>query len=318
MWLTLWTHHDVVDLWPSFDAPPPDDGRGRLLSFRDPDAARWMLRTAGWDFATRDSMRRFALWTLRIPDIHDLDDSGVEAEIARRLARGTVLARARGPMKPLEPKVEEPPRKRTEDVGPTTTWIEIQVVWDDDGKGIGDLELRVATPDGEEKKATTNADGILRLDKLPRGACSASADFAGAQMNGAVAVAGMGERAGGPAKGARKDKPKVERLIGVERHRVRTGETLENIAASEATNWKALARFNFGTDDKEQVIRSLLHRVGGCYDRQLKQCVFSDEDEPGILYVPRPFELRGLATSARHVVRVREVEPLAPFFAFSA
>ena len=104
----------------------------------------------------------------------------------------------------------------------------------------------------------------------------------------------------------------------MERHRVRAGETLESVAAGAGLTWQKLAKFNFGTDDREKV-RARLVRDVGCekFDPKQKMYVFTDEDAPGLLMVPRPLDLKLMATGVHHIVRIAPIEPLKPGLRFS-
>ena len=78
-------------------------------------------------------------------------------------------------------------------------------------------------------------------------------------------------------------------------HRVRSGDTLEKIAQKGGITWQELSFFNFGTAVPAEVNRSL-HEFVGCTKRTKdgKNFVFSDDDVPGIIYVPKapqPFTL---------------------------
>ncbi len=69
-------------------------------------------------------------------------------------------------------------------------------------------------------------------------------------------------------------------------YRVRTGDTLESLAASLGCTWQEIARLNWGTDDREHVDWYLEHYVG-CTERRGDERVFSDTDQPGVIALPR-------------------------------
>lgn len=73
-----------------------------------------------------------------------------------------------------------------------------------------------------------------------------------------------------------------------EEHQVKTGESLESIAEQYGLAWQDLTRFNFGTDEPNEV-NHCLHAYIGCTQRtkDRKNYVFSDDDKPGIIYVPK-------------------------------
>ncbi len=96
-------------------------------------------------------------------------------------------------------------------------------------------------------------------------------------------------------------------LIGeIEEHQVRTGETLQSLAEANGLTAAELARFNFGTDDPDAV-NDHLHNDVGCTRRDASgQFIFDDNDDPGIILIPKPWEQPGLATDQFHTIRVRE------------
>lgn len=90
-----------------------------------------------------------------------------------------------------------------------------------------------------------------------------------------------------------------------EEHRVKTGESLESIAGQYGLTWQDLARFNFGTDEPNEVNRCL-HAYTGCRQRtkDRKNYVFTDDDKPGLLYIPKPkLELK-VDTGSSYLVRL--------------
>jgi hypothetical protein len=97
-------------------------------------------------------------------------------------------------------------------------------------------------------------------------------------------------------------------ILIVERHRVRSGESLDSIARSAGLTWQALATFNWGTAVPDEINLHLRDDVG-CTKKAADgvNYVFTSFDRPGILLVPRPWDQSGLRTDRVHQVKV---EPL--------
>ena len=86
------------------------------------------------------------------------------------------------------------------------------------------------------------------------------------------------------------------------------GQTLESVAQSAGLTWQELARFNWDTIVPEEINEHLRDDVG-CTQRTAddQNYVFSDSDQPGIIYVPQDWSQTGLATEQTHTVRVRSL-----------
>ncbi len=65
-----------------------------------------------------------------------------------------------------------------------------------------------------------------------------------------------------------------------------------------------LAFFNFETADRDDIDEHLVFEVG-CTEKtdDESQYVFTDDDDPGILFVPEPWKIKGLSTGGRHIIR---------------
>ena len=89
------------------------------------------------------------------------------------------------------------------------------------------------------------------------------------------------------------------------------GDTLHTIAERETANgnpvtWQDLARFNWGTDDEDEVNAFLRDELGTRKRDANNDFVISTEDEPqGDLLIPRRFQKEGLPVEQVHVIRVR-------------
>ncbi|MFY0573397.1 HET-C-related protein [Cystobacter fuscus] len=70
-------------------------------------------------------------------------------------------------------------------------------------------------------------------------------------------------------------------------YHVKDGDTLDSIARAHGLTWQELARFNFGTDVKDQVSRQLYTKVGcrkKTYDG--RSYIFTSQDSPGLIQIP--------------------------------
>jgi len=76
-------------------------------------------------------------------------------------------------------------------------------------------------------------------------------------------------------------------------YKVKSGDTLENIAERVGCDWKELAIINWGTDDPAE-INWYLENYFVCEKKIGENYVFSDEDDPGILMLPRELDPAGL------------------------
>jgi len=88
-------------------------------------------------------------------------------------------------------------------------------------------------------------------------------------------------------------------------HRVRTGETLDQLARQGGIGAAELAAFNWGTRDDAQIRKHLFNDIGATrLDTDGAQVVFDASDEPGRLAIPKPWRAKGLATEMVHTIRV--------------
>jgi hypothetical protein len=97
-------------------------------------------------------------------------------------------------------------------------------------------------------------------------------------------------------------------IVTVERHNVRSGESLGGIARSAGLTWQDLATFNWGTAVPDEINVHLRDDVG-CTKKAAYglNYVFSNFDRPGIILVHRRWNQSGLRTDRVYEVKV---EPL--------
>jgi hypothetical protein len=192
-----------------------------------------------------------------------------------------------------------------------TAWIKFQVVHHVTGEPFVGVHLAVRTPGGLEVFVQTGADGGAMVRDIEPGACSVWCPLENARLAQTVAFVGMGapvaQDGGAPDVSSRSaEAAEAEWIAHIAEHHVKSGETLANIAASNDMSWKELAEFNWGTSNPDEINQHLRDDVG-CSEKTPDgfNYRFTSEDEPGLLYVPRPWSQEGLATEQTHVIRVR-------------
>ncbi len=96
-------------------------------------------------------------------------------------------------------------------------------------------------------------------------------------------------------------------------HVVRSGESIKSLATRAGMTWQELAKYNWGTDEPEQLNRYLFS-VTGCREKTKdgRNYRFSDDDVNrgthelnGKVFIPQRFEREGLALNAEHEIRIR-------------
>lgn len=239
--------------------------------------------------------------------LHD-DTDALRARVRRALADGRVLALRDGrtdagaAARPHDEGEAPPPvvEARRED-------IRVVTVEDETWRPLSGIKLSIA-PLGEGPTAKeTDAEGAAELRGLRPGTCHVRAVFEGATLDTCYEVVGVDA---GPAPAASEgDEPGDDArrfAVALRRHKVATGETLASVAEAYGMTWKQLARFNFGSTAPRDVNRGLRHQVG-CREKTADRAnyVFTDDDAPGILFIPEAWDRAGLSTDRTHTIRLR-------------
>lgn len=228
-----------------------------------------------------------------------------------RLALAPPRPRYGAPAFPEEVPRQEPPVTPEEDFT-----LRLQVVDDASDGPISGIKLRLKLSDGSEKEATTNSDGCIDLPKAPRGSFDVLSLVDGATLANSVALVRTGGPWSGqkPTQGGTKSKATSERaLVKVTEHRVIDGETLDTVAEMYGLTADAVTEFNWGTTDAKKVQQRLEISVGCTLKDEAGRFVFSRDDHPGILSIPRPVALTGLAVEHTHILRVRRARRPQPY-----
>jgi hypothetical protein len=194
--------------------------------------------------------------------------------------------------------------------------LRLQVVDDVSDGPISGIKLRILFADATEKQATTDSDGNVNLKKVPKGSFDLLSIIDGATLSNSVALVRTGGPWSGqqPSKTGSKSKATSQRvLLKVTEHRVIDDENLDNVAEMYGLTADALAQFNWGTSDADKVQQRLEISVGCTLKDKSGKFVFSRDDAPGILYVPRPVAMTGLAVEQSHILRVSRARKPQPF-----
>lgn len=207
-------------------------------------------------------------------------------------------------------------------------WIRFRVIDDKTEDPLAGVRLFVKHPSGKKTVHTTDSSGLVLIHPAEPAPHGVLGDFSQANFMTVFHGVAMQQEPGGgsekppapePARDAdAKGKssngktgpdggggtPRVTDLAVIEKHKVRKGETLRKLAKRIDLGWRELARFNFGTDDPDEVQKHLQHDIG-CTRRDGKGgFVFHNDDDPGIIFLPKEFRKEGLAIKQTHRIRV--------------
>lgn len=98
-------------------------------------------------------------------------------------------------------------------------------------------------------------------------------------------------------------------IADVTKYKVKNGDTLESLAKSHGMTWKELAKFNFGTSSPDEVNKFLRSQVG-CFKKtqDKRNYIFTNDDNPGIIYIPNNKKSRVYATDGSYTLTVEPFE----------
>lgn len=210
------------------------------------------------------------------------------------------------PLKPVDPIPPVP-------VPVKTSWITIRVVEDKTGDPIPNVTLKVRLPDGKIDERRTRADGAVAIFEIDPGTCDVEGVFDpdAIRLDDSLDYVGMGETPIEPVKDGEAPPPRLPRkrqwtLAEIEEHKVKTGETIDSLAQQNNLTWQQLAMFNWDTNVPKEINEHLRDKVG-CTHKTAdgNNYMFNDADDPGIIFIPKKWEQKGLATEMVHTVRVR-------------
>jgi hypothetical protein len=196
--------------------------------------------------------------------------------------------------------------------------LRLVAVLDRSWQPVEGIALEITAPDGVATAKTTGRDGAAELDRLPPGSCRGACELDGATLATCLEVVAVDP--GRPPPAGDGDDPKLlegrKYALALRRHRVATGETLSSIADDHGTTWQELAQFNFGTTNPRELSRALRNQVG-CRRRSADgtNYVFTDDDDPGQLFIPQAWDAGGLRTDQTYTVRLQipRITPIRRF-----
>lgn len=293
---------------------------GRALRL-DRRTALDLLRDLARDRAVLTDLRRLWAKEAAATTLCLASDEQVLGQLAERVASGAlVIARVRQPPPKAPPpgagavagdgEAAAPAESKAEEAAEEKSWIEITVLDLATGAPVSGVALLVTPASGSEAEHKTDDKGVVRLDKITAGPCLVRCDAGDATREETLIFLGTGggappPAAGGEAKSDEKKKGGSPKIVAVEKHKVKTGETLEGLAKSVGSTWQKVAKFNWGTDEPKKINR-FLRTVVGCTKKSAdgKNYVFDDSDVPGIVLLPREWKAEGMSTGGAYTIEV--------------
>lgn len=190
--------------------------------------------------------------------------------------------------------------------------IKFQVVDDATGKPYAGVVLRVRDSADWLKQLTTNARGIAEAKKVESGSCELTSDFNPSEAEERTQLSEtfhvVRVDAGDEIEEEAADSEGRVHLAKIDIHKVAGGESIKSLADANSMRWQDLAFFNWGTDAPDRINDHLRDDVG-CTERTAdgNNYVFSNTDDPGLMYIPSEFRKTGLATEQMYIVRVKKI-----------
>ncbi len=297
-----WSYRgEVFELFYKFDLPKAD--RAHVVEFHSELAARSYLHRFVDDYfitsALRSELRHAFYFSGLIASA--ATDRELWEQIASRLAWQELFLTRRV----LTPPAGRASKKEEEEAAARArTFIKVDVLWAEGRDPVPGLTLELTAPNGEHASKNTNQRGLARLDGITEGACVVGCYWRNLRVEECVTPVPEGGR----PKARDRRAPAPRAIVEVCAHKVRRGETLVSLAESVNASWQELAYFNWGTRDPSIVNAMLASRLGCTRTAENgRSYVFDDDDDPGIIYLPRPFNRGGLQTGRLHTIEVQPI-----------
>lgn len=222
----------------------------------------------------------------------------------------------------LEPLIQDPE--------PELSRVAFQVLEQHSGEPVADIALSITLPDGSVQQHVTDADGLVDIRDIPEGVCDVRSERSGQHRGQCVVFSGFGyfvpsnlRSTVGWQREVLDQLVPIDQLpteddglalVEVVEHRVVAGDTLDSIAQEHGVSVDDITQFNWDTTDPDEIQRQLGTEVGcSRRDPDTGEFAFGDDDEPGIVMVPLPFERTSKATDNRHILKVKRIETRAPW-----
>ncbi len=193
----------------------------------------------------------------------------------------------------------------------------VLVVEDTTSEPIPRVRIHVTPANGTRYPLGTNSGGVAEILDVPAGSHLLSSPRSGATVATTLAFVGRGEtpigqssdKPGGTAKARSGTSFWIAEVI---EHRVKTGETFQEIAKQHGLSVGELAYFNWAVYSEQEIQTRLRDEVGCTRRSKDGRFVFDDADDPGIIYIPREWSEPGLLHDQRHTIRARRIERRRP------
>jgi outer membrane protein OmpA-like peptidoglycan-associated protein len=208
------------------------------------------------------------------------------------------------------------------------TTFSAKVVDDATGEPIAGVKLELRLVDGSTLKVASGSDGSVEVLDVEPGSHTLSGSIGGTTKPSALEFVSVGESSSAgttsedapKAPGKATKRPAADQsasppsfsLVAVERYKVKKGDALEKIAAKNDLDRAMLAYFNWGVYSPREVEEKLRDQVGCTEKDENGRYVLADEDEPGIIFIPKPWRAAGLEAGKQHTVRVKPIQRPEP------
>lgn len=302
--------------------------RGELLPIRELTQARSLLRQSGTTWLDIATLRSLLAGELSTASVFRLQDDEVLEQVAWKLytgyfkvavehrvwrtvglggrpGQGAAAASSTAPSEAWEAPAASVPAPARRD------WIRFRVVDEATGSPLEDVQLAITLPDGTVTNYLTDVNGLISIEGIDPGVCDAACDIQKIEKGNVLPFVAVQERAvlnpaEAPEGHTAPTVPAGRKIIArVEEHKVKTGESMASLAREAGLPWQALAEYNWGTSDPAKINDHLRDEVG-CRKTTAdgKNFLFDDTDDPGLLYIPRPWKVTGRSTGRTHTIVV--------------
>ena len=300
--------------WHKTDLKPGLDG------FRTRGEGYGLVEELVYDPLSVEAARHVLGAELGFEDVGRLKNAQVAARLGEQLHDGVMrigAPRASGVLFPSSGAIEEKVEAQSARGAGSTpqeqrkAWIKIKVVDDETDRPISGVMLKVTLPGGSEVFRQTDPQGVM-IEKIDPGTCNVSSSFGGVTRYETLGFVRMGKLDSKPALTPEQQREQDSRAIGgacianVKEHKVKKGESILSLAKANGMQWQELAIFNWGTSVPDEINVHLRDEVG-CTKKTADgfNYMFDDSDDPGIMYIPKVWEEKGLKTEQEHVIRVK-------------
>ncbi|MCP4147690.1 MAG: LysM peptidoglycan-binding domain-containing protein, partial [bacterium] len=157
----------------------------------------------------------------------------------------------------------------------------------------------------------TDAKGEIKLVDLEPGKCEIKCDTMKQTLKNTLNFVGIAE----DTTPSVTENPQFENtqwtgILEIIPYKVKSDDTLASIAEAHDLTPKRLMEFNWETIDPKEINEKLRETVGCTQmtDDGSKNYLFSDNDNPGIIYIPKRKIIEDLDTNKTHVIEVEAVD----------